>query len=196
MTPTMRSIQSQDDYWSIRNFLREVFLHNDRRERSWHVARLDYWRWHFIENCEICDPFETVTFIWEAANGQIAAVLHPVAMGAAFLHAHPAFRTKELEEEMIAFAEEHLSIRGEDGRRRLYILADRDDALRQPILKDRGYARRGRPVHRWWRDLDGPLPKPPLASGYTIRSMGDTAEFPARSWASWRAFHPDEPNNH
>ncbi len=24
--------------------------------------------------------------------------------------------------------------------------------------------------------------------------MGDRDEFPARSWASWRAFHPDEPD--
>jgi len=42
---------SEADYWQIRNFLREVFLLNDRVEHSWHVARLDHWRWHFIKTC-------------------------------------------------------------------------------------------------------------------------------------------------
>jgi mycothiol synthase len=192
MVPTVRSYQSEDDYWRIRNFLREVFLLNNRRERSWHVARLDYWRWHFIKNCQTCDPVERVTSIWETGDGQLVAVLHPVAMGEAFLHVHPGFRTKELEEEILAFTEEHLSVQSEGGQRRLYVLADHDDALRQQILVDRGYSKRGRPVHRWWRDLDLPLPEVQVAPGYTIRSMGDMDEFPARSWASWKAFHPDD----
>ena len=29
---------------------------------------------------------------------------------------------------------------------------------------------------------------------YTIRSLGGPDELPARSWASWRGFHPDEPD--
>jgi mycothiol synthase len=190
---TTRSYQSEDDYWRIRNFMREVFLLNDRHEKSWHVARFDYWRWHLIKNCQVCNPVDEVTFIWETANDQIAAVLHPVTSGEAFLHVHPGFRTRELEEEMIAFAEEHLSAPSPDGRRRLFILADQKDHLRRHILTRRGYSKRGQPVHRWWRDLDGSLPDIPVAPGYTVRSMGDIDEFPARSWASWRAFHPDEP---
>ena len=55
--------------------------------------------------------------------------------------------------------------------------------------------RQSRPVHRWWRDLDSPLPGPSVAPGYTIRAMGDRDEYPARSWASWCAFHPDEPDD-
>jgi len=48
MQLTMRVYQTEEDYCRIRAFLREVFLLNDRRELSWHVARLDYWRWHGI----------------------------------------------------------------------------------------------------------------------------------------------------
>lgn len=195
MNPTRRSVESPEDYWRIRKFLREVFVLNGRQELSWHVARLDYWRWHFIENCQICAPFEQVTTLWETASGQIAAVLHPLAMGEAFLHLHPAFRTAELEAEVIAFAEGRLSVRGKDGLRRLAILVDQNDATRQRLLQDRGYASRGNPVHRWWRDLDALLLDLPVATGYFIRSMGDVEEFPARSWASWRAFHPDEPDD-
>lgn len=194
MFPTPRSIEGEDDYWRIRSFLREVFLLNGRQELSWHVARLDYWRWHFIKNCQVCPPFEQVTTLWETASGQIAAVLHPMGMGEALLHLHPDQRTPELEAEMIAVAEERLSVRGEDGGHRLALLVDRDDTLRQRVLQERGYARRGRPVHRWWRALDAFLPASSVAPGYTIRAMGSRDEFPARSWASWRAFHPDEPD--
>jgi len=193
--PTMRRYQTEDDYWRIRATLREVFLLNDRRERSWHVARLDYWRWHFIKNCLVCAPVEQVTFLWETADGQIAAVLHPVSMGEAYLHLHPGFRTTELEEEMIAVAEEYLAAASSDGRRSLFVQAHRDDALRQSILARRGYARSGQPAHHWRRDLDAPIPEVPVAPGYTIRSMGDVDDFPARSWASWRAFHPDDPDD-
>jgi mycothiol synthase len=197
MKPTMRAYQGEDDYWRMRAFLRETLLLNGRRELSWHVARLDYWRWHFIENCQTCGPVEQVTFIWEAkgdrtASGQIAAVLHPVSMGEAFLHVHPAYRTAELEEETLTFAEEHLATRTPDGQRWLAVLANQDDTLRQRILAQRGYARTGQFVHHWRRDLDTSLPEMPLTPGYVIRPLGDADELPARSWASWRAFHPDE----
>ena len=41
MQLTRRAYQTEDDYWRIRAFLREVFLLNDRRELCWQVARLD-----------------------------------------------------------------------------------------------------------------------------------------------------------
>lgn len=50
MKLTLRSYQTEDDFWRMRDFLREVFLLNDRRMFSWPVARLDYWRWHEILN--------------------------------------------------------------------------------------------------------------------------------------------------
>jgi mycothiol synthase len=195
MELTVRRVQTKDDYWRIRAFLRKVFLRNDRRELSWHVARLDYWRWHFIENCQTCGPVEQVTSLWETESGEIAAVLHPVSMGEAFLHVHPDFRTPALEDEMLAWAEEHLAARSVDGQRYLFVQAFRDDGLRQRTLAQRGYAPSGQPVHHWRRDLGDSMPEVPVAAGYTIRSMGDAEEFPARSWASWRAFHPDEPDD-
>ena len=42
MKLTMRSCKTEDDFWRIRNFLREVFLLSDRLEHIWHVARLDH----------------------------------------------------------------------------------------------------------------------------------------------------------
>jgi ribosomal protein S18 acetylase RimI-like enzyme len=175
----------------MRSFLREVFLLNDRLERSWSVPRLDYWRWHFIQTCEF-DPMEQVTFLWESAEGQLAAVLHPIEKGEAYLHIHPRFRSAELENEMFACAEQHLYGTYPSGEHKHFALADEDDPLRAEVLEARGYTYRDRPVYRWRRDLDGPLPDAKIATGYTIRSMGDAREYQARAWASWRAFHPDE----
>lgn len=42
--------QTEEDYWRIREFLREVSLHNDRHDFSWDVLRWGYWRWHVNEN--------------------------------------------------------------------------------------------------------------------------------------------------
>jgi len=191
---TIRKYGDEQDFWRIRAFLREVFLLNDRRMLSWHVVRLDYWRWHFIANCKMCAPVQQVTYLWETADGQIAAVLNPESTSEAFVQAHPHFRTPELEEEMLAFAEKHLSVRSADGRRRIFAFADENDALRQHLLKSRGYIKRGRPEHQWRRELDAPIGSAPLALDYTIRSMGDIDEFPSRSWASWKSFHPDDPD--
>jgi len=193
MQLTCRPYRTEDDYWRIRNFLREVFLLNGRREHSWHVARLDYWRWHFVLNLQVCDPVERVMTIWETAGGQIAAVLHPVGWGEVRLHVHPHFRTEALEDEMLACAEEHLSDRSQAGKQILHVPVFSADAERQQALAHRGYSRLSGRVHHWRRDLDAPVPAAPASPGYTIRAMGELAEHPARSWASWRAFHADEP---
>jgi len=190
----MRSHQNEDDYWRIRGFLRQVLLLNGRREYSWHVARLDYWRWHLLENCQVCDSLESAIFIWEASDGQIAAVLNSESRGEGFLQVHPHLRTAELEEEMLDVAEQYLI---HPQKRLLWVLADSQDDLRQGVLARRGFSRVERPnaveyQHR--RSLDAPIPEALPAPGYTVRSLGDVEELPARSWASWKAFHPDEPD--
>jgi len=195
MKPTMRLYETEDDYWRIRAFLREVFLLNGRRERCWQAARLDYWRWHVVENCHAGDPpIKDVTFIWEAADGQIAAVLNPEGKTDAHLQVHPAWRTPELEEEMIAVAEERLGHRGANGKRRLCLWANARDEVRQSILARRGFHKGEWPEYQRRRLLDAPIPDAPVAPGYTVRALGDADELPARSWVSWRAFHPDEPD--
>ncbi len=194
MTLTMRPYRNEDDFWRIRNFLREVFLLNDRHEQSWHVARFDYWRWHFVKNLNACPPLEQVIFIWETPTGRIGAVLHPFGMNEAFLAVHPDFRTTGLESKMIAIGEAKLTHPNANGDRHLFISAGAQDQLRQQVLAGRGFTRRDQMVHRWYRDLDTPIPDVPVAGGYQIRAMGSQEELPARSWASWTAFHPDEPD--
>lgn len=193
MKPKLCVYQNENDFWRIRNFLREVFLLNERREHSWNVARLDYWRWHFILTCRISESVEQVTTLWETEAGQIAAVLHSFGGGEIRLHIHPHWRTPALEAEMFARAEETLSYQDQAGRRIVYLPVFVDDLLRQEVLAGRGYLKGEGKSHHWRRDLDQPIPEPPLVPGYVIRSMGTIEEHPARSWASWRSFHCEEP---
>jgi mycothiol synthase len=192
MKPQLRNYQDEDDYWRIRQFLREVMLLNGLREWSWNVARLDYWRFFGMNSIHPFAPLPEIIFLWETSDGQIAAVLNPEDPGNTFLQVHPFFKTRSLEAEMILLAEQRLSI-PHGNNRRIAVWADSQDELRLGILKERSYVRGPETENHWRRDLDAPIPEAPVAEGYIIRPLGGQSELPARSWASWRGFHPDEP---
>jgi GNAT superfamily N-acetyltransferase len=194
MRLSVRSYQDEEDYWRIRAFLREVFQCNGRRERSWSVVRFDYWRWHGNENIEH-HRLEEVIFIWESGDGRIGAVLNPEGQGEAFLQVHPGFRSPDLEAEMLVIAEQHLAVPGADGRRQLRVWANQHDSLRRDLLQRRGYVRGEWPEYQRRRPMCLPIPDAPVAAGYSVRALGDVAELPARSLVSWKAFHPDEPDD-
>jgi mycothiol synthase len=193
MTLIMHFPQNEDDFWRIRNFLREVFLLNDRLEHSWHVARLDYWRWHYINTCNICESMEKGMALWETTEGKISAVLNHIGGSELRMHLHPNFRSAELENEMLAYAEQNYFATTDDGRRYVYLPIFEDDTPRQEFAAGRGFKKQPGWGHHYRRDLDSPIPEAPIPAGYMIRSMGTEEEHPARSWASWRAFHSDEP---
>jgi len=188
MKPIFRSYQTEDDFWRMREFLRQVFLLNDRREWSWHVARLDYARGHTCLNCAKVS-LEEVAFLWEA-DGQLVAFLMPDGgRGEAHLCVHPVLRTAGLEAEMLDVAEERLYEQRADGTRRLCVWSPDCDPLRQNLLAGRGYQKGDWPEHQWRRSLDAPIAEVPLASGYTIRSLGDGLELLERCYASGLGFH-------
>ncbi len=190
----MRSYRTEDDYYRIRNFLREIFLLNNCRMLSWPVARLDYWRWHGIYNLgQGC--LEKDVYLWETETGQIAAVLTCEGLGYAFLQVHPMFKSEALEEQMMAQAEAALRTTSRKGGSVLWVWTDAGDAQRIEILKRHGFVHLSAyDEHQWRRGLDYPIPDSPVHPGYTIRPLGDQSELPSRSWASWRAFHSDQPD--
>jgi GNAT superfamily N-acetyltransferase len=188
-----RKYRCEDDYWRIRAFLREVFLLYGRRETCWPLYRWDYWRWHVNENIFRFN-LEAAVFLWETTDGALAAVLHPDGPGEAFLQVHPAFRSTELEVEMLAVAETQFPTTRPDASQRLALWVQENDVTRRDLLVRRNYARGEHPEFQRRRPLTLPIPDFPAAPGYAIRSLGDEAELPARSWISWRAFHRDEPD--
>jgi GNAT superfamily N-acetyltransferase len=188
MQTKMRKYQFEDDFWSMRDFLRQVFFLNNLHERSWHVARLDYARWHTCLNCANVS-LEQVAYLWEC-DGQLIAFLMPDGgPGEAFFNVHPDLCTPELEAEMLDVAEANLTAVKEDGSRQLVVWCSEFNTLRQELLTRRGYTRQGEAEHQWRRLLDKPIPDVPLAAGYTIRSLGDGLELLERCYASGLGFH-------
>jgi mycothiol synthase len=186
--PTFRPYQTEDDFWRMREFLRQVFLLNNRLERSWHVARLDYARWHSCLNCAKV-RLEDVACLWEAGEQIIAMLMPDGGRGEAHLSVHPELRTPELEEEMLTVAEERLAALKPGHVNRLCVWAPAQDLLRQGVLTRRGYTKDDWSETQWRRRLDGVISTMPIAPGYSIRSLGDGLELLERCYASGLGFH-------
>lgn len=194
MKLSVRNYQGEADYQRVSAFLREVFLLNQRHMYSWPVARLDYWRWHGIMNLGD-GSLEEHVFIWETGDGETVAVLNSEGLRQAFIQIHPRFKSEALEEQMIRLAEENLRGPSRRGGNVLWVWSDAGDTTRQDLLKRLGYDHIGEAdEHQWLRSLAEPIADNPVKEGYEVRPLGDDFELPSRSWASWRAFHPNEPD--
>ena len=190
----MRRYQTEGDFWRMRDFLRQVFLLNHRRMICWPLIRLDYWRWHGIKNLGD-GSLETGIYIWENEAGDIVAVLNQEEAGQVFMQVHPAYKTIELEVQILDQAEKHLRAPSRRGGLVIWIWSDSADDIRQGLLEKRGYTHiASDDEYQWYSDLEQTIPGTPQRTGYTIRSLGEAAELPTRCWASWRAFHPNEPD--
>lgn len=190
----MRPYRDDEDYWRIRAFMREVFLCNNRREIGWQASRFDYWRWHMVENVQVVPSLAEAVFLWETSDGRLAAVVNADSQTEAILTIHPDFLTTELETDMLTTAEQRLGIPGQPFYAFLHDLLP----ARQSLLQRLGYTvGSGKPEHQWQRDLTLPLPAAPLSEGYAVRPINDldSGDWQQRSWVSWRAFHPDEPDD-
>jgi GNAT superfamily N-acetyltransferase len=190
----MRKIYGENDYWKIRDFLRETFLLNDRKEINWQVARLDYCRWHVMKNCQKTNYFD-LTYVWENEKDEIVAVLSPEEIENIHLQLHPDYKSKELIKEMIEVAEKNYP-RSYDGNRKKerHIIWSHDvDDMKNNVLKEMGYQPTEWLDNQRYKPLDESLPKVEMPKGYSIRHMGLDSDIPKRSWASFRAFHSEEP---
>jgi GNAT superfamily N-acetyltransferase len=190
-----RVYQGEDDYQRIRDFLCRVSLANDRHVYSWPVMRLDYWRWHGILNLGDGNLEKDVT-LWVTEDDQIAAVLNPDERRQVYLQVHPLYKSYDLEAEMVVYAEEHLRTPSRRGGQVIWIWTYQGDDQRQALLLSRGYS----PIydaeeHHWRRSLELPISDRSISEGYFLRSLGDVSELPSRARASWRAFHPNEPED-
>jgi len=188
MAVNLRPYASEEDYWRLREFLRQVYLFNRRRQLSWHVARLEYARYHVFMNCHRL-RIEDFILIWEGGDGEIIAALVAEGPGDIHLQIHPSLHTSELEEEMVRTAQERLAVLQPNGRRKLTLWAEAKDLPRQELLLRRGFVRGEEPESQWIRSLDAPIPDAPLAPGYTVRSLGDGLELLERCYASGLGFH-------
>lgn len=194
----IRPCLTDDDYWRARQFLRDAYLANGRRDRCWQTYRLDYWRWHGLENI-LRRPLQEFLFLCEAEGGRLVALLSAEDKGDAFLNVHPAYLSEALDRKLIHAAAELLPAETPDGGHTLNVWCRADDPGRQALLRELGYARGDWPEHQRYRPMSLPIPDVSVPAGYVVRALGDTAADPVelerRSWVSWRAFHPDAPDD-
>jgi mycothiol synthase len=193
MRPILRPYQTDEDYWRIREFLRTVSLLNDRHDYAWSLLRWDYWIWHVNENI-FKFKLQDVIYLWEI-DGNIAAMLNPDTPGEAFFQIHPEHQGEISISGMLDVAGEKLANTKEDGIKELIVWVNEKDDVMKEHFCQRGYSRskfNGEHIRR--RFFTTPVPDSVPPSVYTIRTLGDEDELPARSWLSWKAFHPDEPD--
>jgi len=190
----VRKVQGEVDYWKVRGFLREVFLRNDRKEYSWQTARLDYWRWHGMGNCHPELAWTDLLFLFEDENHELLGVLCAEEPGQNFLQLPPSLPCPELETRMIQTAEQNMTLQTKEGSHKLWIFSHATNEGRNALLQARGYSRCKWKENQYYRELQTLPPKPPLPEGFRLRSMRTEGDLEQRSWASWRAFHSDEPD--
>lgn len=194
MKTTLRKYSNDSDNEKIRQFLYRLFLLNNRHEYNWPVYRWDYWYWHVNKNIFQFD-LNAAIFMWENPYGELVALLHPDNKGEVFMQVAPDYHSGEMEIEMMAVAEMQFSVLQPNGEQQLTIFAGDNDLLRQDLLLRRGYSRDTWPEYQRRRDMSEPVPEVLTPLGFTLRPMGDQNDDPARSWLSWKAFHPDEPDS-
>ncbi len=193
MQPIRRHLNGNEDIRQVREFLRECYLLNNRHEFCWSVLRWDYWIGHVNMNIYHFDLKEVVT-IWEA-DGRIAAVSNPDGTGEAFMQIHPAFFSDSLFREMLEIVERPPLIQNESEKESLLVWVGAQDSARKKILEHSGFQRsKFLAEYMRRRDYSLPIPETNLQDGYSIRPLMKEGELPARSWLSWKVFHPDEPD--
>lgn len=144
---------------------------------NWDVRRLDGKRFYEADlaaNRLLARPVQ----LWETPFGELVGYVLAEGRDDAHIQIHPDYRW--LEPEMIAWAEENLGDHSAaDGGRVLEIYTYTYDALRQRILRERGYEQMSYGgMIRHLRIGRQPLAQPAVADGYLLRTTNpdDIAE--------------------
>lgn len=190
---TSRSFQSEADFWAVRQLLIDTYPIT-APGFNWEIRRWDGQRFHNADAA--LDPAWTrVIRLWETADGQLVGVAHPEGdPGNAHFEIHPDYRSR-IEDEMIAWAAEHLAASNASGERVLETFAFEYDAPRILLLEQHGFERM--PYFGMTRHLrlgNQPLPPVAVAAGYTLRETrsepGDYERMAALLNAAFnRTFH-------
>jgi GNAT superfamily N-acetyltransferase len=170
-----RPIQDERDFWHIRQLLQETYPITPLCF-NWEVRRWDGRRFYTADPAWDASQAK-IGRVWEMADGRLVGAVHPDGSGDAHLQIHPDYR--HIEEAMIVWAEDHLSVSIEEGvQRRLDIYAQEYDKTRRQLLGRRGYEKMpwGGVSRRLHFDERASLEVPVLADGYTLRSTVPDAE--------------------
>ncbi len=178
---TNRPLRGEADAMRLRQLLIDSYGIMGR-EFNWETRRWEgnYW---CTTDSERADPaWGAHTHIWETAEGAIIGAVIPDGPGDIALQIHPHYR--DLEDDMLDWAEQHLAERKADGQRELMAWAFDWDAARQSRLTSRGYVACS---DRFWenrrRAVNEAVADVQVADGYMIRSVQAT-EADVQRWVN------------
>jgi mycothiol synthase len=186
-----RPFQNGEDFWRVRSLLVETYPITPT-DFNWDIRRWDGWR--FYDADPAWNPrWEKQVCLWETEDGRLVGAVHPEGDGDAHLQLHPDYR--HIEEDMIAWAEDHLATPTDDGQQhQLHIFVYEYDSPRRRLLEQRGYEKTpdGGATFRL-RFGNKPLPQPMIAEGYTLRTTrpGDEGDFQRIADIANAAFNRD-----
>jgi mycothiol synthase len=163
-----RRARGERDFWRVRDLLIEATA-LALPGYNWDIRRWDGMRFYDVD--PNLDPDWGEQFqLWETQAGRLVGVVHPGDDRDAYLQLHPDYR--RIEDQMIAWAEEHLAGPSADGQRHeLSFYVYEYDAHRCRVLEKRGYERITEAmVIRRLPFGEAPLPQVELADGYTLRT--------------------------
>lgn len=176
---TDRALGGQADALRLRQFLIDTYALAGR-EFNWEPRRWEGMFWTVAE-AQLADPgWGAGARVWHTQDGSFMAAAIPDGPGDLALQVDP--RHRQLEDDVLDWAESHLARADEGGARVLDTWAFDWDADRQDRLTRRGYV----PVAGWsWqnrrRRTSREVDPRPLAAGYVLRSAADSLA-DARCW--------------
>ena len=186
MRAMVRRYEHDRDYERVGRFLLTTYGTGSGHV-NWLQPRWEYMHYHPL----VCELDLTLIGVWEA-GGLIVGVVHPEhTLGTAYVQIDPEWY--ELKEEMLTYAEEHLSA-SDNGVRRLRVYINDHDVEFQRVAAGMGYLK-GRDCEPMSRlKLAEGLAVVSLPAGFRLMSLTESNDLRQVHRVLWRGFnHQGDP---
>jgi predicted N-acetyltransferase YhbS len=188
MRMTPREFRGGSDYEAVSEFLVGLYR-PENRDGNWLQPT-----WEYAYTHPLFDEASVGKIgIWEDGGRIVAVATYELRLGEAFFNTHP--RYAQLKPEMLIYAEDRLSARGDDGKRCLRAYVNEFDGAFEEVAVARGYRKdpdSHRPMSRFV--IPSPFPAISLPEGFRLRSLADKNDLRKVDRVLHRGFnHPGEP---
>lgn len=162
---TVRALQTEQDWWRVRNLLIETFPITGPGF-NWELRRWEGTRFHREVTW---DPGVFADFrLWETASGRLAGVTLPEGDEIQLL-IHPDFRG-QIEEPMLDYGITNFARENEQGQKQVQITIYEWDKVRQRLAEKYNFEKMTCGwITRWMRLGNQPVREASVAPGYTMR---------------------------
>ena len=131
--------------------------------------------------------------IWEESDRIVGVVHYEMELGEAFFEVHPDFTF--LKEDMLVYAERHLSVEKDAGRRYLRVYINDFDHEFEKYAESRGFVcskKHARPISEL--AIPEVIPSESIPNGFTLKSLADDNDLWKIHGVLWRGFnHEGDP---